>query len=654
MEADGSEEGGDGYFLENLNHRGAVYLNIQVQICGLFIILVIMRFFYGNKKLGLFTEKVFSRALLGSFVSLILDIVSIVLIVNSDKIPEFIVRTVCKVYLISLLSMGFAGFDYILSDLLTEAKYKVVIRYVVILLLAESIAILATPIYWYTDENISYTYGLSTTVMTVFTFGFFAATTGIVIFKRKNLNPRRAVAMGFWMGTWVVLATIQFFIRELLLVGFGIVIGMFIIFVILENPESHQDRKYGCFNSHALLLYLRQLFERGEKCSLVDFSFDDVDVENDYMSRYKALRIVVDFLNKRQDAKVFRYLESEVVIAVENRTVANDVLDSFKKYYDGLKEKEADTREMIPSMKVLVIDDCSQMLNPEDLFSLNTRIQNKLPSVKGIQFEYVSEKDIEDFYRYSEIIKEIANAIADDRVEVFYQPIHSNCKRKFVSCEALARIRKKDGSLLPPGEFIPIAEETGLIVNLGEKVLRKVCEYLKNNSDISEQLEYVEINLSAVQLEEKYLAPQYIDIIKEYGIDARKINFEITESAAIHTLASFKNNMEKFLENGIAFSLDDFGKGQSNLMYVVKMPVSIIKLDIDMTKAYFAEPKAKYVLAATVRMAHELGLHVVAEGVEEKEELEAMIDENIDFIQGYYFSKPLPGDEFAGLLRKMK
>ena len=211
--------------------------------------------------------------------------------------------------------MGFAGFDYILSDLLTEAKYKVVIRYVVILLLAESIAILATPIYWYTDENISSTYGLSTTVMTVFTFGFFAATTGIVIFKRKNLNPRRAVAMGFWMGTWVVLATIQFFIRELLLVGFGIVIGMFIIFVILENPESHQDRKYGCFNSHALLLYLRQLFERGEKCSLVDFSFDDVDVENDYMSRYKALRIVVDFLNKRQDAKVFRYLESEVVIA---------------------------------------------------------------------------------------------------------------------------------------------------------------------------------------------------------------------------------------------------------------------------------------------------------------------------------------------------
>ena len=70
--------------------------------------------------------------------------------------------------------------------------------------------------------------------------------------------------------------------------------------------------------------------------------------------------------------------------------------------------------------------------------------------------------------------------------------------------------------------------------------------------------------------------------------------------------------------------------------------------------SYFAEPKAKYVLAATVRMAHELGLHVVAEGVEEKEELEAMIDENIDFIQGYYFSKPLPGDEFAGLLRKMK
>lgn len=110
--------------------------------------------------------------------------------------------------------------------------------------------------------------------------------------------------------------------------------------------------------------------------------------------------------------------------------------------------------------------------------------------------------------------------------------------------------------------------------------------------------------------------------------------------------------MEKLIDYGFTFSLDDFGKGQSNLMYVVEMPVSIIKLDYDMSKAFFSSPKAKQVVRAVVSMAHGMNLKLVAEGIETKEEIDGMNKENIDYIQGFYYSKPLPMQEFVSFISK--
>ena len=108
--------------------------------------------------------------------------------------------------------------------------------------------------------------------------------------------------------------------------------------------------------------------------------------------------------------------------------------------------------------------------------------------------------------------------------------------------------------------------------------------------------------------------------------------------------------MKKLIDYGFTFSLDDFGKGESNLMYVVEMPVSIVKLDMDMSKAFFQTPKAKQVVRAVIGMAHGMGLKVVAEGIETKEEIQTIGQEGIDYIQGYYYSQPLPMGEFLEFL----
>ena len=264
----------------------------------------------------------------------------------------------------------------------------------------------------------------------------------------------------------------------------------------------------------------------------------------------------------------------------------------------------------------------------------------------------LDEKTIAQKREREKMLETIILAMNEDRVEVFYQPIYSTSKKKFVSAEALVRIRRPDGSIIPPGLFIPIAEETGLIGKIGEIVFEKTCRFIKENDIEKYGLEYIEVNLSVVQCENKSLAEEYINIMKKYNLPPKYINLEITESAAIARKNILLENMRKLINYGVEFSLDDFGNGQSNLNYIVDMPVQIVKFDHDMTQAYFETEKAQFVLEAATNMIHDMQLKTVAEGVETAEQLAVLEDLGIDYIQGYYFSKPIESNAFIEFIRE--
>ena len=136
-----------------------------------------------------------------------------------------------------------------------------------------------------------------------------------------------------------------------------------------------------------------------------------------------------------------------------------------------------------------------------------------------------------------------------------------------------------------------------------------------------------------------------------YHVDPKQINLEITESASSNAKKTLLDNMNILLDYGVSFSLDDFGTGQSNLNYIVDMPVSIVKFDRSMTQAYFENDKARYVMDAAMHMIHGMKLEIVSEGIETKEAFETMERLNIGYIQGYYFSKPLPQKEYLEFLK---
>ena len=130
------------------------------------------------------------------------------------------------------------------------------------------------------------------------------------------------------------------------------------------------------------------------------------------------------------------------------------------------------------------------------------------------------------------------------------------------------------------------------------------------------------------------------------------INLEITETASILARKILVENMQILIRQGVSFSLDDFGNGQSNLNYIVDMPVSIVKFDRDMSQAYFENKKAKFVMEAAMQMIHDMKLKIVSEGIETREQMETITELGIDYIQGYYFSKPIPEKEFLKFIRE--
>ncbi len=614
-------------------------MNIHIQTYGMIILLMLYIFYKSHKTLGLYTELVFIKAMYISVINLALDIISIVLITNMEHLPILLVKAECKLYIISLVWEAIFALSYVLTDVYTEDKHRKRTHLLYWLGAAQSLLVCCLPIYVYKDEQSAYTYGASVTCVYIFAVTYIVTVLLLCIFNKK-LNKRRSFAVILWMCIWIGAAGIQFMFNQLLLVGFATAVGMLILFVIMENPEANLDRKLDCFNSYALNEYLARMYRRGEKASALKIALSDVLDEKLGDRADEILLEVVLLINKNREVRVFRNVNSDLTVIAGDGNALVLIADQVT----ALLAKRGVSLKRLSSLVVL---QCEVFSEREELLGFMGYVGDK----HGDGEIVIADDKLIYKYRAKKLMQqEITNALHEDRVEVYLQPIYSNHDKRFTSAEALVRIKQKDGSMLSPGVFIPIAEESGQIIELGERVFEKVCLFLKNPEVVAVGINYIEINLSVVQCEMEDLADRLIGIVETHGIKPSLINLEITETASVTARNVLLNNMNRLIDYGFTFSLDDFGKGESNLMYVVEMPVTFIKLDYDMSKAYFNSEKARHVVSAVVGMAHGMDLKLVAEGIETDDEIDGMREASIDYIQGYYYSRPLPMEDFLDFI----
>lgn len=251
----------------------------------------------------------------------------------------------------------------------------------------------------------------------------------------------------------------------------------------------------------------------------------------------------------------------------------------------------------------------------------------------------------------------LKQAIEEKLFQVYYQPIWERSSGKFHSAEALIRLQTTEFGFISPEEFIPIAEETGQIIEIGAYVFDEVCRFYKSHQLESLGVDYVEVNLSTVQCMDQELVENFKETLKKYQISSERINLEITESAAAGNRRALNDNVNVLNGLGFTFSLDDYGTGYSNFSYMFDLPFSIIKLDKSILwrakhpKTGDGPKSSGILLANTIRMMKEMGYHVLVEGVETVEQKLLLEELHCDYFQGYFFSKPVPGDVFIDFIK---
>lgn len=624
-------------------------MNIQAQICGIILLVTMMLFYRKYQSLRLNTQIAFQVLMGAMLLCVFCDMVSIWAIVKLLLDHREWVIIICKIYLCSLVLVGLVGLLYECVNVYAGQKQCLwsILGGSVIALGAFS-AIACLPIGIYKQGRVVYTAGPGVLATYAFTGGFVVANSILTIVKWKQGNTRRNQVILIWMGIWSAAAAVQFMNNELLLVGYAGALGVLVIFFRLENPEYLTDRITGLFNQDALLLYARKLYD-GEK----DFSVLSVwwDLGVSQMDEGRKEQVVMEAFAKRlpklKNTKVFKMAEDEVWLILEDNGHAEAVIEKMRDYMEYGRREVGETAQVA----FAYLPDTALVGDYQEMVHLLHYARWKSHDHADIDFKRLNREFVEQMRQEKVMEQMLEEAMREGRIETFYQPIFSTREKKFVSAEALVRMRDKEGNLVPPGLFIPVAEANGKILQLGEMVFDQVCRFFTEERLEQYGMHYIEVNLSVIQCGYQGLSRDYIGIMEKYGIDPRRINLEITESASLAAKSNLLENMRSLIEYGVRFSLDDFGTGQSNLNYIVEMPVNIVKFDREMSQAYFQDEKAKYVMNAAVQMIHGMKLEIVSEGIETEEQYQVMRDLMIDYIQGYFFSKPLSEEAFLNFLQ---
>jgi diguanylate cyclase (GGDEF)-like protein/PAS domain S-box-containing protein len=261
--------------------------------------------------------------------------------------------------------------------------------------------------------------------------------------------------------------------------------------------------------------------------------------------------------------------------------------------------------------------------------------------------QYFTQELTDKAQHYVAMEKEIRRAIHQSEFILHYQPVIDLEHEQIVGVEALVRWNHPERGLVPPNEFIPIAEESNLIIDIGEWVFRTACKEVMrwSNQDL-----HLAINVSSNQLRGGFNRQMVEEILGESGFPAKRLNFEITESLLIAEESYVISTLRDFRELSIHLSIDDFGTGYSSLSYIRKFPVNILKIDRSFVRDMETDPGDAQLVETIIGMASNLNLRVIAEGVENQQQADSLREHGCDMVQGYHYGKPQPAESIQKLL----
>ncbi len=425
---------------------------------------------------------------------------------------------------------------------------------------------------------------------------------------------------------------------------------------------SRTDPLTGLLNRRSFFEHLERALEQARRselaCAVMVFDIDRFKEINDVFGHKTGDDVLIGVTQHlraqlRESDWIARIGGDEFAVLATNLRSASAAMEIAEKIskavnsIDKLNDMSLDVSISI-GISVFPMDDASAevLLSHADLAMYKSK-----NSKKGSINFFDARMDAVVKARYA-LKSSMPDDITAGRFYLLFQPIVDAATRKIISAEGLARWRDPENRVIAPGEFIPIAEESGSIGNLGNLLLGEACSQIRSWSEMQRSLVPISLNISPIQCRDPSFGARLIETLQETRVPAELINIEITEATILKNLDVIHKNLELIRDFGVGIYIDDFGTGYSSLSLLRDLPLTALKIDRSFVRDLGKEDGAEVIVHAVVDLARKLGFTTIAEGVETEEQVGLLRDAGVNGLQGYYFSRPVAGAQLAGWLAK--
>ena len=625
--------------------------NYWLEVCALLFLVCLLIRSIADKKFVSKVNVIFGSAIVVGVLDILLDIISAVLIDHPDAVPERFSFFLNGTFYFFQLCFPCLLYSFILYIAAISVKTR---RKCYLFFIPSGIyflILLTNPATkWvfdidYTQENIL-VHGPLFIALYVVTFFYIGLTTATLIILNRKIQKQLIVTMSFSIVFIVLMLVLQMLFPRYLLTGVSIAFACWINYEQLSAGDL-TDRVTGVYNYNAFLNYAKSEIDFPRHHHLIVCHVGNITQINStfgFLTGNHVYKQIGDFFSSFGKNYVFRISNSRFVLAFKTEEDMQRALLLIQSKFehpwnvDGLDFNiSADGYYVMGEIGATTTTEYVEFI---------ANLEHNVRRANSETFVGVDQQSIKKISRDKAIEKALRNAIENNYAgfEMHYQPIFEINKGRFNHSEALIRFTDPVLGKITPAEFIPIAESCGLAQKIDRYVLHTTCEFLSKHPNVH----FLDINVSGAEFFNNP-SKEFTQIVKSYGVDPKRLVIEVTETATIEYPEKLEKFMKDMIKEGFSFAIDDFGTGYSNISRILSTSFSIIKFD----KTFLASNEtAEKILESMTSLLKNLKISIVIEGVETKEQYEHMKELGIEYIQGYYFSKPLDEDAYVKFMKK--
>lgn len=464
-----------------------------------------------------------------------------------------------------------------------------------------------------------------------------------ILLHREEYGPTKVRALLEYALIMLVSVIAQLFTAPVLIIGFGISLGIGVLFFTINNPHLLRDNFTGAYDAQYFHSWLNHAYRQKTEFHVISIDFMKLSKVNKLYGITKGDLLMQHIMKKLQEFSptglIFRIKGSRFILVVQSlphyEELGKRLSDLFNKPFQ-IGEKE------IPFPVIICgIRDAHSLEKSDLLFAYIDYLASLPKKAEETVVLQGNQRTLSNCLYELEVESFLPTAMEQNLFEVYYQPIYSLDEDAYVSLEALSRLRHPTLGLIPPDIFISIAERHGWIARISLLQFEHICAFFKEHSELRNRFTSVKFNLSPVELLREGHCNLLAELIRKYELPANFFQMEITETVATKCNEVLMRELGVLLNMGVTLNLDDFGSGYANLNVVRQMPFTYIKIDRSLLLSIDKDEGAAKFYQNIVDLLHNMGYIIVAEGVEYQSELNLLKEWGVNLIQGYYYMKPL-------------